>query len=56
MVLQLTKWPSAKVLARTLLHLATGLLHYSTSHASTVLLMATMLLYNTNHLAKDENV
>ena len=30
-------------------HLASGLLHYSTSHASTVLLMATELLYNTNN-------
>ena len=29
-------------------HLAAGLLHYSTSHASTVLLMATALLYNTD--------
>ena len=30
-------------------HLAAGLLQYSTSHASTVLLMATELLYNTNN-------
>ena len=29
-------------------HLATGLLHYSTSHSFTALLMATALLYNTN--------
>jgi len=30
-------------------HIAAGLLHYSTSHASTALLMATELLYNTNN-------
>ena len=30
-------------------NLAAGLLHYSTSHASTALLMATELLYNTNN-------
>jgi len=30
-------------------YLAAGLLHYSTSHASTMLLMATALFYNTNN-------
>ena len=34
---------------RLSVHLAARLLHYGTSHASTALLMATALLYNTNN-------